>query len=182
MDNEKDFIIVNSLVYKIDELDAFEISGSKDLLISFDAIELLNSIYYTYKSNDNISYQFLIDSKRTSIYFNNKKLKIKNLINILSDKNKKLFLYKKLSFTQALYYWPYKIIKENYIDNNNVHLGETVSRQSNNYIKITDKDNFIFYKKLRLFKINDKDEDETIKIFNIEIHLSFNDQSLLIIS
>jgi hypothetical protein len=88
-----------------------------------------------------------------------------------------------LCLTQSIFFWPYKIIHYKYC-HDNIHLGELSSNHKNkkNYIEYIDlNDNclqFIIYKQLRLFIINDFGDDETLKIINIEIHLSFGDDNV----
>lgn len=179
-EEKDDFVIINSLKFNHNDLDLIQIENNDDILITFDVFELINSIIYSYKSKKQIYNQYIVDAKRTTIFKNNTNQKINylQLIKlIMGDKNtsKKL-----ICFTQSVFYWPYQLIKNKY-KNLDLHLGEP-NKNKKSYIKYIDKNNFIIYKELRLFEVNGKGDDKTHKIVKIEIHISFDKSSVLIIS
>ena len=175
IDNKDDFIVINSLLYKYEDLDIFQMEDCDDIILPFDINDLINSIYYSYQSKKDIFNQFNIDTKRTSIYIQrpkliNKKINHKNLLKLLS--NKKNLDRILICFTQAMFFWPYKIISNKYC-NNDIHLGE-IPNNNSSYIKYIDSDNFILFKELRLFNIDKDGNDKTLKKLKIEIHISLN--------
>ena len=181
-DKEDEFVIINPLLYKYDELDNYQIEDKDDVILSFKTNDLIDSIYYSYESKNKILYQFILDTKRTNIYHNdlNKYISNNYLLRLLKHDHKNIHERKLICFTQSLYYWPFKIIKDKYC-NNDLHLGELTKNKKKSIIKYINENNFIFYKDLRLFKITEFGDDETIKIFKIEIHISFDKESTLII-
>lgn len=174
-----------------------------NIILPFEVNNLITSINYTYINKNAIYEQFILDMKRTTIYhiylnkYNNecnRQIKHNKLYLLLHSDHNKFNKFNKfnhslsdilLCFTQSIFYWPYKIIHYKYC-NDNIHLGEISSGQKlkkkNNYIEYIDyNDNsiqFIIYKQLRIFELDEKGDDNTLKIINIEIHISFGTDNI----
>ena len=170
IDNKDDFIVINSLLYKYEDLDIFQMDDCDDIILPFDINDLINSIYYSYQSKKDIFNQFIIDAKRTSIYYQDSKIHYKRLLKLLS--HKKNLDRVLICFTQSMFFWPYKIISYKHC-NNDIHLGE-IPNNNSGYIKYIDNDNFILFKELRLFNIDKNSNDKTLKKLKIEIHISLD--------
>ena len=172
IDNKDDFIVINSLVYKYEDLDMFQMDDIDDIILPFDINDLINSIYHSYQSKKDIYNQFIVDIKRTSIYYHdfNKKINHCQLLKLLSHKKNLDRIL--ICFTQSVYFWPYKIISHKYCKDD-IHLGE-IPNNKTSYIKYINDNNIILYKELRLFKVDKNGNDKTLKKLKIEIHISFD--------
>lgn len=188
--------------------DNYQLDNTEDIILPFNVKDVIITINYTYINAEHIVKQFNLDMMRTSIYNielndNNERCinkiihynKLYNLINtkynLINTKynieNSRCldfsFTDVLLCLTQSIFFWPYKIIHYKYC-HDNIHLGELPSNYKNkkNYIEYIDlNDNciqFIIYKQLRVFIINDLGDDKTLNVINIEIHLSFGNDSV----
>jgi hypothetical protein len=188
--------------------DNYQLDNTEDIILPFNVKDVIITINYTYINTKHIVKQFNLDMMRTSIYnieLNdnnersiNKIINYNKLYNLINTKynliNTKYniensrcldfsFTDVLLCLTQSIFFWPYKIIHYKYC-HDNIHLGELSSNYKNkkNYIEYIDlNDNciqFIIYKQLRVFIINDLGDDKTLNVINIEIHLSFGNDSV----
>ena len=195
---EDDFVLVNPpLNYKIESYRDNYINDNNpsEIILPFNTKDLINSISYSYKTNKEIFDQFKIDMRRTRIYYNNKNSIIHHfklydcLLNNTHLKYKVIDIL--LCLTQSVFYWPYKMIYHKYCTNNSsniiLHLGEISTPKNsksanlkvvnNNHITFMDNNDsqIIIYKKLRIFKIDSRGNDQTLKILTIELHISLTD-------
>ena len=184
-DSENDILVIEPTLDCNISLnnDSYELDTDNNVnIIPFRTSYLVNTIKHSYKNNKDIVNQFILDMNRTYKYYRGTYIKTHNLLKLFKNtKTKTNTIDKLLCCTQAALFWPYKILQNKY-GKDNIFIGELNYKQHNkvkkkNNIKYFDKsDNHIIISKLlRSFTIDDDSIDKTLKIFNIEMYISFSD-------
>ena len=186
-DKDTDFVLVEPTLNCDISLnkDSYHIESNTDFkdicIIPFKTSHLVNTIKDSFKNNDDIKNQFIVDMNRTYKYYKNSTIKTKNLLELLNRKTKTNYINKLMCFTQSALFWPYKILQNKY-GCDTIYIGELNYRmydrlKKKNNIKYYDKcDNHIIISKLlRSFTVDEKSNDKTLRIFNIEMYISFSD-------
>jgi hypothetical protein len=161
-------------------------------IVYFNFKSWLKDIKNSFKSNKDISKQFVLDWNRSNFYCNGNVIPDPSeFINFLEQKyNKKTIKKILMFFTQVSLALPYEIIKKSLNDSDIVyHLGEITNndKSKNNLIKrfqinidtdIDNKINFRLEKILRVFKLVNHN-DKTVSIVNIYLNFDFeNDYAI----
>jgi len=190
--NNDEFILVNPiLVNDISKINNYIVENTNDILIPFNTQHLINSIFTTFKNNKEIYKQFKLDMLRTNIYYSKIEIEYRTLYNFLySMRRRKIITDYKLydmlmCFTQAVLYWPYSILQEIH-SGENVHVAElsnsNKSKKNYNYT-LYNKNGSIYIiikKQMRIFELDENDNDKTLKTVKIELTISFTDNCSLL--
>lgn len=197
-DIDKDYVYLE----KIDEIKKINVINEIDLInkekgesieqyICIDYNYYINDVLNSFKSEDDIKKQFMLDIPRCKVYINNHIIDSPEILVDYLNLNftKKITLKVMMLTTQAFLGLPFSIIFDQLQDISTYYLSEIENSEIENSKRCyricltikNDKINFNTYKEFRIFKMED-DIDKTLYRVCIKISFELNNENLVLLN
>jgi hypothetical protein len=144
-------------------------------VILLDFNKIIDDVKTSFRNDNNIIEQFILDCKRSNILINNEKYNYKILNKYIRERiDIKYYTNYLICFTQALLSIPYSIL----VNSTSKYVGELNTNEKDgigDYFNIVVNDNQVkIYKLLRVFSILNDDNDKTAYYIKISIKFELN--------